>query len=253
MLARSIFAFILGMVSCCFAIIFVVMFCDALSQSGSLDLRHFVALTSFASLMSVTFAILTVLAWLRAIDWLDWSPLMAMMARTRSPQPRNRWVLCVSLIEWMKKRNTLKPEPLIYLCRRLFGAVVVLGLLGLIAAASVTAFTINDIGPKWFNGLDVMIASISGIMFGGGLGAWLNVIAHPRHRTCISLVLFIIGLAYVAIGAHLVFQDNEIVWIDVYYASGGAMAGASLSVILNYIRRLAYQGDAEKDITGGSH
>ena len=219
-----------------FAIVSAVVFCHALSQPDSLDLRVFVARTSFSGVMSVIFAVLTVQAWLRAIEWLDWPAFIVSVKKNCPLRAMNCGALLTGFVGHIKKIQLPKFKWFSNLRRHLIRVAVISGIAGLACAAIVAALAINCIGPDWFDVLDVTIASVSGILFGGGLGAWFNAMPISRRRLYIALVFVVIGVVYVAIGMIFSLRDVETVWLDVYYASGGAMAGAALSVVLDYFR-----------------
>ena len=118
--------------------------------------------------------------------------------------------------------------------RSLFIWAIFLGIAGLLIALIAK----SGIGPAWFTELDLTIAAISGILIGGGLGAWLDGFRNPRERLSVSVAVMALGLLYVVFAAVPPLQDKVFVqWLDIYFAAGGAISGSALSVMLAHLRR----------------
>ncbi len=110
---------------------------------------------------------------------------------------------------------------------------IVLGIVGLFVSLIATSGN----GPDGFTDLNVTIASISGIFLGGGLGAWLDGFPDPP-RLSVLLSVLALGLLYLVMATVPQSQYQEIErWLDVYFAAGGALSGAALSVMLAHLRR----------------
>ena len=117
--------------------------------------------------------------------------------------------------------------------RSLFIWAIFLGIAGLFIALIAK----SGIGPAWFTELDLMVAAISGILIGGGLGAWLDGFRNPQERLYVSGSVIALGLLYVVIAAIPPLHDKDFVqWLDIYFAAGGAISGSALSVILARLR-----------------
>lgn len=115
-----------------------------------------------------------------------------------------------------------------------FLLAIVLGIVGLLVSLIAT----SSKSPDGSHDLSVMIASISGILLGAGLGAWFDGIKNPRERLSVLSAILALGLLYIVIATVPQIQSPEIErWLDVYFAAGAAVAGAALSVVLARLRK----------------
>ena len=118
--------------------------------------------------------------------------------------------------------------------RDLLSSLVVfaLGIVGLFIASIAS----SGIGPDWFNNVDLTIASLSGVLLGGGLSPLLDNMGTRRDRFRVSLVVFMFGIVYFAIPTIASFELEQ--WSrNVYLTGGGAAMGAALGVMLSCLRR----------------
>lgn len=119
--------------------------------------------------------------------------------------------------------------------RHLFFASIVLGIGGLLVASPVGKQMISD---DWFTNWPVIVASISGLLLGGGLAAWIDGFTGRSARLSVSIPVLALGLFYLAVVIFPWSYDEDVKnWLNTYVAAGGAIAGSALGVILAELRK----------------
>ena len=125
-------------------------------------------------------------------------------------------------------------------------AIGLAGFAGLVVALFFTKSSEPDSSPGW----DITIATMSGILLGGGLGAWADGLCRRQGRLPLAVAGLAFGVLYVAVTSPIFVESLRIEDLAVVYpAVGGAIGGAGLSLLLTHYARRT--GDT--NLRGGSH